>query len=76
MLSLFGMMLFMLAAVDGGGLLFGWSLTGHGWSPLIFATLGFALVALEALERASSPERRDASPQQAWPARTPLAPGR
>ena len=76
MLSFFGMILFMLAAIDGGGLLFGWSLTGHSWSPVIFAVLGFALVTLEALERDNSPSRRDGSPQQAWPVPAPGAPGR
>jgi hypothetical protein len=62
-LSFFGMILFIVAGVDAAGLLFGWSLTGYGWSPLIIGVLGFALVTLEALEREHSPERSAAWPQ-------------
>lgn len=63
MLSFFGIILFMFAGIDAVLLLFGWSLTGYSWSPLIVAVLGFALVTLEALERESSPERNGAWPQ-------------
>jgi hypothetical protein len=60
------MVLFMLAAGDAVGLLFGWSMTGYSWSPLVLAVLGFVLVTLDALELETSPSRRDGSPQQAW----------
>ena len=73
MLSFLGMMLFLLAAVDAVCLLLGWPLTHDGWSPLIFATVGFLLVTLEALERDSRPSGRSGSPRQAWGApRAPL----
>jgi hypothetical protein len=76
-LSFLGMMLFLLAAVDAGCLLFGWPLTDYSWSPLIFATVGFLLVTLEALERDSSPSGRSGSPRQPFGApRAPLAEGR
>ena len=58
MLSLFGLMLFMIAAVDAVCSLLGWSLTDYSWSPVIFGTLGFLLVTLEALERDYSPARQ------------------
>jgi hypothetical protein len=54
-LSLLGMMLFLLAAFDAACSLFGWSLTALSWSPVIFFVLGFLLVALDALERESKP---------------------
>jgi hypothetical protein len=56
-LSLFGMMLFIIAAVDAVCALLGWSFTAYSWSPLIFGVLGFLLIALEALERDHSPDR-------------------
>ena len=65
MLSFFGMMLFLLAAVDAVCLLLGWPLTNYGWSPLVFATVGFLLVTLEALARDSSPSGLSGSPRQA-----------
>ena len=65
MLSFLGMMLFLLAAVDAGCLLLGWPLTDYSGSPLIFATLGFLLVTLEALEHDTSPSGRSGSPRQA-----------
>ena len=55
MLSLLGMMLFLLAAFDAVGSLCGWSLTALSWSPLLFFVIGFLLVALDALERQSKP---------------------
>lgn len=77
MLSFFGIILFMFAGIDAVLLLFGWSLTGYSWSPLIVAVLGFALVTLEALERESSPERNGAWPQEARTAPGPTSgPGR
>jgi hypothetical protein len=54
-LSFLGMILFLLAAFDAVGSLFGWSLTALSWSPLIFLVLGFLLVTLEELERESKP---------------------
>ena len=54
-LSLLGMMLFLLAAFDAVGSLCGWSLTALSWSPLLFFVIGFLLVALDALERQSKP---------------------
>jgi hypothetical protein len=76
-LSFLGMMLFLLAAVDAVCLLLGWPLTNYGWSPLIFATVGFLLVTLEALERDSRPSGRSGSPRQApGTPRAPLAEGR
>ena len=57
MLSFFGMMLFIIAGVDALCALLGWPLTAYSWSPAIFGALGFMLVALEALERDSSPTR-------------------
>jgi hypothetical protein len=56
-LSFLGLVLFIIAAVDAVCSLLGWSLTAYGWSPVIFGTLGFLLIALEALERDSSPAR-------------------
>ena len=77
MLSFLGMMLFLLAGIDAGCLLLGWHLTDYSWSPLIFATVGFLLVTLEALERDSSPSGRSGSPRQAWsPERAPLTEAR
>ena len=77
MLSFLGMMLFLLAAVDAACLLLGWPLTSYAWSPLIFATVGFLLVTLEALERDSSPSGRSGAPRQASGVqRAPLAEGR
>jgi hypothetical protein len=55
MLSFMGMMAFLMAALDAICRLFGWPLTTLSWSPLLFAVLGFALVALEAWERESGP---------------------
>jgi hypothetical protein len=73
-LSFLGIMLFLLAAVDASCLLLGWPLTDYSWSPLIFATVGFLLVTLEALERDSSPSGRSGAPRQAWTEeRAPLA---
>ena len=66
MLSLFGMVLFLVAAVDACGRLLGWPLTDYSWSPAIFAALGFALVTLEALEHQTSPSGRSGSPRQGW----------
>ena len=76
MLSFLGMMLFLLAAVDGACSLLGWPLTQAGWSPLIFATVGFLLVTLEALERDNRPSGRSGSPRQASGARAPLTESR
>jgi hypothetical protein len=53
-LSFVGMLAFLMAALDATCRLLGWPLTTLGWSPLLFAALGFALVALEAWERHSS----------------------
>ena len=63
MLSFLGLMLFLLAAIDAACLLLGWPLTSYAWSPLIFATVGFLLVTLEALERDSSPSGRSGAPR-------------
>jgi len=72
-LSFLGMMVFLLAAIDAACRLLGWPLTDYPWSPLIFATVGFLLVTLEALERDSSPSGRSGSPRQVWsPQRAPL----
>jgi hypothetical protein len=49
------MLAFLMAALDASCRLFGWPLTTLSWSPLLFAALGFSLVALEAWERHSSP---------------------
>ena len=77
MLSFLGLLLFLLAAIDAGCLLLGWPLTSYAWSPLIFATVGFLLVTLEALERDSSPSGRSGAPRQASGVqRPPLAEGR
>lgn len=77
MLSFLGLMLFLLAAIDAACLLLGWPLTSYAWSPLIFATVGFLLVTLEALERDSSPSGRSGAPRQTPGAqRAPLAEGR
>jgi hypothetical protein len=54
-LSFVGMLAFLMAALDATCRLFGWPLTTLSWSPLLFVVLGFALVALEAWERDSSP---------------------
>jgi hypothetical protein len=64
-LSFLGVMLFLLAAIDAACLLLGWPLTSYAWSPLIFATVGFLLVTLEALERDSRPSGRSGAPRQA-----------
>ena len=66
MLSFLGLMLFLLAGIDAGCLLLGWSLTDYSWSPLVFGTLGFVLVTLEALERDSNPSTRSGTPAKAW----------
>ncbi len=55
MLSFVGMLAFLVAALDATCRLFGWPLTTLSWSPLLFVLLGFALIALEAWERDSSP---------------------
>jgi len=48
MLSVFSIVLFLVAGADGLCLLFGVSLTGTTWSPLVFLLLGLVLCALEA----------------------------
>jgi hypothetical protein len=54
-LSFLGMMLFLIAALDGACSLAGWPLTALSWSPAVFFVLGLLLITLEALGRESTP---------------------
>jgi hypothetical protein len=54
-LLFFGVIAFILAMVDGVGVLLGYRLTDVSWSPLVFAVLGLLFVMLEARPK---PDRR------------------
>ena len=54
MLAIFGFVLCLLAVADGVALLFGYSLTGVVYSPVVFLALGVLLCALEEPQRGNT----------------------
>jgi hypothetical protein len=54
-MSAFGLLCFLLAALDLLTSLVGLPLTSVGWSPVVFLALGGLLFALEALQRRDRP---------------------
>lgn len=54
MLTFFGVIAFILAMVDGVGVLLGHHMTDVSWSPFLFAVLGVLFVMLESRQKPDS----------------------